>query len=213
MSKKQKDRGNKRSTKYNGQRSTVELEELRGYYFTHGDPGSGNKFNKTVEKIADYCRVKVSKEIYKLVLYGEEADFPEVEEPSGSKPSSAKMKKFEMDYKRRLEKQETYMKEKCMAFGIIMGQCLQMTKEVVKTDKSFKKLEEEDDVKGLLGLLRDLCYGTDKKRYVRWIQQAQLRKAITLKQEPTESIQRFATNLNRSRRLRQLVGLWYQLEM
>ena len=90
MSKKKKDRGDKRSTKYNGQRSTVGLEELRGYYFTHGDPGSGNKFNKTVEKIAEYCRVKVSKEIYKLVLYGEEAEFPEVEEPSGSKPSAAK---------------------------------------------------------------------------------------------------------------------------
>ena len=76
-----------------------------------------------------------------------------------------------------------------------MGQCLEMTKEVVKLDKSFKKLEEDDDVKGLLGLLRDLCYGTDKKRYVRWVQQAQLRRAVMLTQQPTESIQRFATNL------------------
>ena len=75
-----------------------------------------------------------------------------------------------------------------------MGQCLEMTKEVVKTDKSFKQLEADDDVKGLLGLLRDLCYGTDKKRYFRWIQQAQLRRAVTMTQQPTESIQRFATN-------------------
>ena len=66
-----------------------------------------------MEKIADSCRVEVSKEIYKLILYGEEAEFPEVEEPSGSRPAAATMKKFEMDYKRRLEKQETYMKEKC----------------------------------------------------------------------------------------------------
>ena len=141
MSKKQKERGDKRSTKHNGQRIPVGLEELRGYYFTHGDPGSGNKFNKTVEKIAEYCRVEVSKEVYKLVLYGEEAEFPEVEEPSGSKPSAAKMKKFEMDYKRRLDKEETYMKEKCKAFGIIMGQCLELTKEAVKSDKSYKQLE------------------------------------------------------------------------
>ena len=117
-----------------------------------------------------------------------------MEEPSGSRPAAATMKKFEMDNKRRLEKQETYMKEKCKAFGIIMGQCLELTKEAVKSDKSFKKLEEEDDVKGLLGLLRDLCYGTDKKRYVRWIQQAQLRRAVTMTQQPAESIQRFATN-------------------
>ena len=147
-----------------------------------------------MEKVADYCRVQVSKEIYKLILYGEEAEFPEVKEPSGSRPAAATMKKFEMDYKRRLEKIESYNKEKSRAFGIIMGQCLGLTKEVVKSDKSFRTLEEDDNVKGLLGLLRDLCFGTDNKRYVRWIQQAQLRRAVTMKQEANESIQRFATN-------------------
>ena len=152
MTKDEKDRRTKRSMKHSANRATIGLEELKGYYFTHGDHGAGNKFSKTVEKIADYCRVEVSKEVYKLILYGEEAEFPEVEEPSGSKPSAAKMKIFEMDYKRRLEKQEAYGKEKCKAFGIII--CLELTKEAVKSDKSFKKLEEDDDVKGLLGLLR-----------------------------------------------------------
>ena len=76
-------------TNYNGRRASIGLDELAGYYFTHGDHGSGSKFSKTVEKIADYCRVEVSKEIYKLILYGEEAEFPEVEEPSGSRPAAA----------------------------------------------------------------------------------------------------------------------------
>ena len=88
--------------KFNAQR-TIGLEELRGYCFAHGDHGSGSKFNKTVEKIAEYCRVEVSKEIYKLILYGAEAEFPEVEQPSGSRPGAAALKKYEMDYKRRLE--------------------------------------------------------------------------------------------------------------
>ena len=83
----------------------IGLKELRGYHFAHGDHGSGNKFNKTVEKIAQYCRVEVSKEIYKLILYGEEAEFPEVEEPSGSRPGAAVLKKYEMDYKRRLARE------------------------------------------------------------------------------------------------------------
>ena len=112
-----KHRSSKRMAQYNGGKGIIGTEELRGYYFSHGDHGSGNKFNKTVEKIAEYCRVEVSKEVYKLILYGEEAEFPEVEEPSGSKPSAAKMKKFKMDYKRRLEKQETFEKDKCKAFG------------------------------------------------------------------------------------------------
>ena len=92
------------------------------------------------------------------------------------------------------EKIEQYEKDKCKAFGIVMGQCLELTKEMVKTDKSFKDLEEADNVKGLLDLIRDLCYGTDKKRYIRWVQQAQLRKTVTMTQGPTESLQRFATN-------------------
>ena len=113
MTKKEhKERGGKRSVKFHGAKPTIGIEELKGYYFAHGDHGSGNKFNKTVEKIAEYCRVEVSKEIYKLVLYGEELDLPEVKQPSGSRPSAAALKKYEMDYKRRLEKEEAYNKDK-----------------------------------------------------------------------------------------------------
>ena len=131
---KSKGRDAKRAGRLQGKVNTIGIDELTGYYFTHGDHGSGNKFNKTVEKIAKYCRAEVSKEIYKLILYGEEAEFPEVEEPSGSRPAAAVLKKFEMDYKRRLEKEEAYKKDKCKAFGIIMGQCLGLTKEVVKSE-------------------------------------------------------------------------------
>ena len=86
MAKKEKERSGNRAIKFNGQRTIIGLKELRGYYFAHGDHGSGNKFNKTVEKIAEYCRVEVSKEIYKLILYGEAPEFPEVEAPTGSRP-------------------------------------------------------------------------------------------------------------------------------
>ena len=99
-----------------------------------------------------------------------------------------------MEYKRQLERKEDFQKDKCKAFGIVLGQCQQLTKEVVKADKTFRALEKTDDVTGLLGILRDLCYGTDKKIYVRWVQQAQLQRAVTLGQEPTETLQQFATN-------------------
>ena len=51
------------------------LPDLKGYYFGHGDEESGAKFNKTVEKIADYCRIEISKEIYYLMMYGEEPEY------------------------------------------------------------------------------------------------------------------------------------------
>ena len=61
MAKDSKRNGN-RFGKYKEQKF-IGTEELRGYYFAHGDHGAGSKFNKTVEKIAEYCRVEVSKEI------------------------------------------------------------------------------------------------------------------------------------------------------
>ena len=90
---KDKVRNDKRAGKFHSDRRYIGLKELKGYYFAHGDHGSGSKFNKTVEKIAKYCRVEVSKEIYKLILYGEEPEFPEVEEPTGSRPGAAVLKK------------------------------------------------------------------------------------------------------------------------
>ena len=118
--------------------------------------------------------MEVSKDIYNLILYGEEPEYPEVEAPTGSKPAAAALRKFELEYKRQLDRKEDFQKDKCKTFGIVLGQCQELTKEVVKADKAYRTLERNDDVVGLFGLLRDLCYGTDKKRYVRWIQQAQL---------------------------------------
>ena len=111
----------------------IGIAELNGYYFGHGDHGSGTRFNKTVEKIAEYCRVEVSKEIYNLIMYGEEPDFPEVEAPTG-KPGVAVLRKFELDYKRELDKKEDFQKDKCKAFGIVFGQCRELTKEVISCD-------------------------------------------------------------------------------
>ena len=76
------------------------IPELRGYYFGHGEEGSGNRFTKIVEKIAEYCRIEVSKETYYLVLHGEEPEYEEIPIPSG-KVAPLAAKKFEMDYKRQ----------------------------------------------------------------------------------------------------------------
>ena len=169
------------------------LPDLKGYYFGHGDEESGAKFNKTVEKIADYCRIEISKEIYYLMMYGEEPEYEDVEVPKG-KVSGMEAKKFEMDYKRVQDKKDEHQKNKCKCFGIIMGQCKTITKDVAKADMSYRALERADDVIGILKLLREICYGTDRKRYLPWTQQAQLRKTVRFSQAPGETIQQFATN-------------------
>ena len=65
----------------------------------------------------------------------------------------------------------------------------------MKADPSFDILvERKDDVVGLLALIRNLCYGTDSKRYISWTQQALLRRMIGFCQLQGESIQNYAAN-------------------
>ena len=79
---KSKDRDAKRAGRL-VEKPYLRLPELKGYYFSHGEESSGAKFNKTVEKIAEYCRIEISKEVYYLILYAEEPEFEEVEVPKG----------------------------------------------------------------------------------------------------------------------------------
>ena len=87
-------------------------------------------------------------------------------------PHSISQQKFEMDYNTQKKEMKIDNENKCKAFGIVLEQCREMTKSAVKSDKSFDTLEKGDDVMGLLNLIRDMSYGTNKKRYTNWIQQA-----------------------------------------
>ena len=70
---------------------------MEGYYFGHGDERSGAKFNKVVEKIADYARLEISKDIFYLIRDGQEPYWEEIQVPRKN-PGAEKMKKFELDY-------------------------------------------------------------------------------------------------------------------
>ncbi len=104
------------------------------------------------------------------------------------------MKKFELDYNNQIKDKKTHNENKCKAFGIVLEQCKEITKSAVKSDPTFDTLERKDDVVGLLNLIRNLCYGTDSKRYKSWTQQALLRRTIGFGQLQGESLQKYATN-------------------
>ena len=128
-----KDKSKDRDAKKAGrtEKTYIGISELQGYYFGHGDESSGARFHKTMEKIAEYCRIEISKEVYYQILFGEEPEFEEVEVPKG-KISGMKAKKFELDYRRVQEKKDHHQKDKFKSFAIIMGQCKStITKEVV----------------------------------------------------------------------------------
>ena len=169
-------------------RRAIGIPELERYYFSHGVDRSGARYNKVIDKIADYARIEISKDIFYLIRDGIEPQWTDIRVP-GKNPGAGVIKKFELDYNAQKKEMKLHSKNKCKAFGIILGQCREMTLNAIKANKLFRELEKKDDVVGLLDLIRDLCYGTDKKRYMGWSQQAHLKRTIRFEQQPGESLQ------------------------
>ena len=174
-------------------RAKIGIPELEGYYFGHGDERSGTRFNRVVEKLADYARIKYGMDMFYLISDGTEPVWEDIPIPSG-KGAAALMKKYEIDYRYQTEEKRDHQKNKEKMFGVVIGQCKEGTKDLVKSDKKFATLQRKGDVVELINLIRDLCYGTDRKTYIGWTQQAQLRKTVNYMQQEGESIQRFSVN-------------------
>ena len=174
-------------------RAKAGIPELEGYYFGHGDERSGTRFNRAVKKLADYARIEYGMDMFYLIQDGTEPEWVDIPLPSG-KGSAALMKKYEIDYRYQKEEKRDHQKNKEKMFGVILGQCKEGTKDLLKGDKAFASLQKKGDVVGLINLIRDLCYGTDRKTYVGWTQQAQLRKTVNFMQQEGESMQKYSVN-------------------
>ena len=125
-----KDKSRDRDAKKAGKsprRRTIGIPELEGYYFSHGVDRSGARYNKVVEKIADYARIEISKDIFYLIRDGIEPQWPDIKVP-GKNPGAGVIKKFELDYNAQKKERKLHSENKCKAFGIILGQCREMTK-------------------------------------------------------------------------------------
>ena len=53
-------------------RGKVGIPELEGYYFGHGDERAGSRFNRVIEKLADYARIEYRMNMFYLILDGTE---------------------------------------------------------------------------------------------------------------------------------------------
>jgi hypothetical protein len=101
------------------------------------------------------------------------------------------MKKFEMQLKRVLDKEDKYQENKAKVFRIIIGQCEQTMKGTVERADGFGKIEKKDNLIGLLGKIRDLAYTTDNVQYEFWTMQATMRRLMTVRQGTKESLDAF----------------------
>jgi t-SNARE complex subunit (syntaxin) len=102
------------------------IQELAGYLFTFGNQGQQSNYLKTKKAIGDYFAMTYDfgKEIHKAIKDGKEPEFQEPDEPQG-KPSQAQLRKYEILFKRYLDNEEKYKREKTKVFRVIMWQCTQ----------------------------------------------------------------------------------------
>ena len=64
-------------------RGKIGIPELEGYYFGHSDERAGSRFNRVVEKLADYARIEYGMKMFYLISDGIEPEWEELELPTG----------------------------------------------------------------------------------------------------------------------------------
>jgi hypothetical protein len=135
---------------------------------------------------------KFAKELYKALNGGKEVELVEPEKPTSTKPTQIEVKRYEVLCKRHFAKVEEYERERTKLFRLIMGQCSPTLRDKLESMAELPKLEEADNFTGLLKLIHELVYGTDKGQYQYWKMQTSLVKLTKMKQEANEPTISFA---------------------
>jgi hypothetical protein len=184
--------GNKAKTFYN--RNDNGIEELKGNVFTIGTQGQQSSYLRTKKAIADYVgrTSDFGKELYVALIEGKEPEFKEPDEPPGSKPTQPQMKRYEILYKRHLDEQEKYKREKTKLFRLIIGQCSPTLRDKLESMSDYQDMEIKDDFVGLMARINGLVYSTDKTQYEYWRMQASYCKLGAMKQDEREPVAAYA---------------------
>ena len=136
--------------------------------------------------------IKHSKEMRLLVKKGDEMVLVEPEEPKPDEKkqtiSQIKMKKYEMVMKKYDSEKEAYEKEKHSVFLPVLGQCYGAMKNKVESDQKFSKLEQDDDVKGLLELIKSFTCANEETKYDHWTIEFEINDVIGVRQFESELV-------------------------
>ena len=145
---------------------------------------------RMTKAIAECVGVSHSREMWTLVENRRETTFTEPAMPC-KMAGKAALEKCEMLLKVHMEDKKRHKREKAKVFRLIMGQCLVAMKNKVESLPDYQDLEDEDDVVGLLKKMKDLVCATDYVQHECWMMQSVMRKLVSMRQEPKESLANF----------------------
>ena len=162
------------------------IEKLGDKVYKVHTKDQGESYLHTTEHLADYVGVELGRDMRMLVKKGLEKTFTEPEVPTGNKPGVGALEKYKTELSIYHREKKEYQEHKAKVFVHILGQCTQAVKSKLDDDPEFDKLEQDDDVVGLLAKLKQMAFQSTGAEHPVWTQQNKLRRLTAINQGPNE---------------------------
>jgi hypothetical protein len=177
------------STGTTNKQTQGKVAELEGHVYVLGEKHQADKYIKTTEAIAEYVGREYSKDM-KLLVKGTENAPEEPPEPAKSKKEENpyEVEKYKMNYTRYMKRNDLYQENKAKVFLIIKGQCTLAMKTKVEGLAGYIQLETDDNVIGLLKVLRELAFSTMNANYGYWTSMRSLKAVLDVTQEKNQGL-------------------------
>jgi hypothetical protein len=183
--------GVSRGKSANGKRVLGKLEELGGLVYKFNSKDQADLYLRTTEAIADYVGVEYGRNMRMLVKHGTETTFTKPRAPRKEDSTPGLLEEFKTELSIYHRDTKEYKEQKAKVFVIILGQCTPSLKSKLANDAGFATLEQNDDVKGLLGKLKELAFSTGGVQHPFWTLQNMLRRLTAINQGEKESVQNY----------------------
>ena len=126
-----------------------------------------------------------------MVELGKEYKFKEPKEPQDP-TKIIQMKKYEVELKNLIAKKERYELEKHNLFGSILQVCDPVFRRKIKDLKDeYDDLYKDDNVIGLLALIRKFVYGAKGEEYVYVTMHKAMKALMMMRQSEKESLEHY----------------------
>jgi len=170
---------------------TGDTAALKDNVYPFGAKNQADMYIKTTEAIANYVGKEYGKAM-RLLVKGIDV---KPEEPVAPRKAAVDddltfaRDKYKMEMNRYLKKLDEYNENKAKVFVIIRGQCtLTMRSHLDNLKEIYPQLEKDDDVIGLLKLLKELSFTTINAHYEYWTKMQSMRRFVNVQQLPRESL-------------------------
>jgi len=133
-------------------------KEFHGIKFAFGRPDQVSICLQSVKKLADFAGTKMNNNMCKLAKKKVEATFPKPRAP-GKDPAKHVVDEHRELMKRKSDKEDEHNEDEAKLFRIIMTQCSpEMKDEPEAQSTELDKLEDDNDVIGLLDMIKELVH-------------------------------------------------------